>query len=58
MVNNFLFYDNDIYVCSNSLFIKDDINIHNTYLITNDYIYNLSGFECKLPIIKNLHFIR
>ena len=58
MINNFLFYDNGLYICSDCLFIKDNTNIQDTYIVTNDCIYKISGFECKLPIIKNLHSIK
>lgn len=58
MLNNFLLYDNDMYIYSYSLSIKDNSNIQNTYIITNDFIYSISDLECKLPIIKNLYSIK
>lgn len=58
MINNFLFYDNGLYIGSYCLPIEDNTNINNTYIITNDFIYNFSGLECKLPILKNLNSIK
>lgn len=57
MVNNFLFYDNGLYIGFNCLTVDDNSNIQNTYIISNDFIYNFSGLECKLPILKFLHSI-
>lgn len=58
MINNFLFYDNGLYIGSTCLSIKDNSNTQNTYIITNECIYKISGLECKLPIIKCLHSIK
>ena len=58
MVNNFLFYDNGLYIGSNCLATNDNNIIQNTYIITNDCIYTYSDLKCKLPILKNLHSIK
>ena len=54
MINNFLFYDNGLYIGSDCLSIKDNTNIQDTYIVTNDCVYKVSGLECKLPILKSL----
>lgn len=58
MINNFLFYDNGLYICSYSLSINENSKVHNTYIFTNDYIYKFSDLECKVSILKFLHFIK
>ena len=58
MINNFLFYDSGLYIGSDCLFVNDNINIQNTYIITNNFIYQISGLECKLSIIKKLNSIK
>lgn len=58
MINNFIFYDNGLFIGSDCLSIKNNINIQDTYIVTNDCVYKISGLECKLPIIKCLYSIK
>ena len=58
MINNFLFYDNGLYIGSDALSIDTNTNnIQDTYIITNECIYKISGLESRLPILKSFHCI-
>lgn len=57
LINNYLFYDSVLYIGSDALSIDNNTNVQDSYLITNDCIYKISGLESKLPILKSLYRI-